>query len=118
MLAMLPAVKRCFMNLWVGIALTIVAAIMNGNFTVPLKRTRQRPWENSWALYSLVAFWVIPWGLAGFTNPHLLETFNSLFLRARRSQSWPLRGPLESLGTEKKGEKGEKAFQWRPLVVR
>jgi L-rhamnose-H+ transport protein len=78
MLAMLPAVKRCFMNFWVGIALTIVAAIMNGNFAVPLKRTRQWSWENSWALYSLVAFLVIPWGLAGFTNPHLLETFNSL----------------------------------------
>jgi L-rhamnose-H+ transport protein len=66
------------MNSWAGIGLTIVAAIMNGNFAVPLKRTRQWSWENSWALYSLVAFLVIPWGLAGFTNPHLLETFNSL----------------------------------------
>ena len=66
------------MNLWVGIALTIVAAIMNGNFAVPLKHTRQWSWENSWALYSLVAFLVIPWGLAGFTNPRLVETFGSL----------------------------------------
>jgi L-rhamnose-H+ transport protein len=66
------------MNLWAGIALTVVAAIMNGNFAVPLKRTRQWSWENSWALYSLVAFLLIPWGLAASTNPHLLETLGSL----------------------------------------
>jgi L-rhamnose-H+ transport protein len=60
--------------------LTILAAILNGNFAVPLKLARKWSWENTWALYSLVAFLVIPCGLAWLTNPRLTEVYLSLSL--------------------------------------
>jgi L-rhamnose-H+ transport protein len=60
--------------------LTVVAAVINGNFALPLKYTRKWKWENSWALYSLVALWIVPWTLAGLSIPRLAETFRSLSL--------------------------------------
>jgi L-rhamnose-H+ transport protein len=66
------------LELWTGIGLTILAAVINGNFALPLKRSRKWAWENSWALYSLVAFWIVPWGLALFRVPGLVRTYSSL----------------------------------------
>lgn len=66
------------MNLWVGITLAVTAAFINGNFTVPLKRAKKWSWENSWAVYSLVALLVSPWALAWFTLPRLGETYGKL----------------------------------------
>jgi len=68
------------LNLWLGIILTVSAAVINGNFTLPLKIAKRWSWENSWALYSLVAFWLVPWALAWFTIPELAETYRSLSL--------------------------------------
>jgi L-rhamnose-H+ transport protein len=65
-------------NLWVGVSLTVAAAFVNGNFAVPLKRAREWSWENSWAVYSLVALLVSPWALAWFTIPRLGETYGKL----------------------------------------
>ncbi len=66
------------MNLWAGIALAVTAAIINGNFAVPLKRAKQWQWENSWAVYSLVALLIVPWALALFTIPRLADTYSAL----------------------------------------
>jgi L-rhamnose-H+ transport protein len=60
--------------------LTISAAVINGNFTLPLKIANRWSWENSWALYSVVAFWIVPWALAWFTIPNLTGTYRSLSL--------------------------------------
>ncbi len=66
------------MNLWIGIALAVLAALINGNFAVPLKGAKTWAWENSWAVYSLVALLIFPWGLAWFTIPRLAETYSAL----------------------------------------
>lgn len=66
------------MNLWVGIALAVAAAFINGNFAVPLKGAKKWSWENSWAVYSLVALLISPWALAWFTLPRLGETYGKL----------------------------------------
>ncbi len=70
--------RRYVLELSIGIVLAILAAVINGNFALPLKRSRNWAWENSWALYSLVAFWIVPWGLAFFTVPELFRTYTSL----------------------------------------
>jgi len=70
--------RRYVLELSIGIVLAILAAVINGNFTLPLKRSRNWAWENSWALYSLVAFWIVPWGLALFTVPELFRSYSSL----------------------------------------
>lgn len=66
------------MNLWVGVALAVTAAFINGNFAVPLKRAKKWPWENSWAVYSLVALLISPWALAWFTVPRLGDVYSAL----------------------------------------
>ena len=66
------------MNLWIGIFLVIVASLLNGNFALPLKYTRRWAWENSWAVYSVLAFCLIPLGLTCMTNPHMSETYRAL----------------------------------------
>jgi len=66
------------MNTWIGVFLTIVAAVLNGNFALPLKHNRKWSWENSWTVYSVVAFVLIPLGLVYLTNPHLSGTYRTL----------------------------------------
>jgi L-rhamnose-H+ transport protein len=65
-------------NLLAGIGLTVTAAFINGNFAVPLKWAKKWSWENSWAVYSLVALLVSPWALAWLTIPRLGETYGGL----------------------------------------
>jgi L-rhamnose-H+ transport protein len=57
------------MNLGIGVFLAILAAVINGNFALPLKRARKWSWENSWGVYSLVAFFILPFAMAFFTTP-------------------------------------------------
>jgi L-rhamnose-H+ transport protein len=66
------------MSMWVGVFLTILAAAINGNFALPMKRNRKWAWENSWMLYSVIAFLAMPLGLAYFTNAYLLDTYHGL----------------------------------------
>jgi L-rhamnose-H+ transport protein len=65
-------------NTWAGIALAVTAAFINGNFAVPLKRAKKWSWENSWAVYSLVALLISPWALAWLTIPRLADTYGGL----------------------------------------
>jgi L-rhamnose-H+ transport protein len=68
------------LNVWIGMLLTVLAAVINGNFALPLKRAQKWSWENSWALYSLIAFLIVPWGLAWSSIPNLAEIYRSLTL--------------------------------------
>ena len=43
---------RVCMSMWVGVFLTILAAAVNGDFALPMKRSRKWAWEDSWMLYS------------------------------------------------------------------
>lgn len=66
------------MAIWIGVFMMIAAGILNGNFAVPLKRASQWSWENSWAVFSVVAFLFIPLALAHLTIPHLFEVYHGL----------------------------------------
>jgi len=66
------------MNLVIGVLLAILAAVINGNFALPLKCARKWSWENSWGVYSLVAFLILPFALAFFTNPGLAKTVHTV----------------------------------------
>lgn len=66
------------MNLRIRVFLAILTAVINGNFALPLKRARKRSWENTWGVYSVVAFLILPFALAFFTNPGLAETIHTV----------------------------------------
>lgn len=61
----------------VAIAVALLAGIMNGSFATPTKYTTRWKWENIWALWGLVAFFLFPWVLALLTVPHLFSVYSA-----------------------------------------
>ncbi len=61
-----------------GLLLTVLAGVMNGSFPLPMKYMRKWAWENTWAVWSLVALLIVPWTLAILTVPHLEEVYSSV----------------------------------------
>jgi L-rhamnose-H+ transport protein len=49
------------MDFPLGIGLLIVAAVMNGNFALPMKATRRWSWETTWLTYTVAAQFLLPW---------------------------------------------------------
>ncbi|MFL6350962.1 MAG: L-rhamnose/proton symporter RhaT [Bryobacteraceae bacterium] len=58
-----------------GILLALLAGILNGSFAAPTKYTSRWKWENVWAIWATVAFFVVPWLLAIATVPHLFAVY-------------------------------------------
>jgi L-rhamnose-H+ transport protein len=61
-----------------GLAILVVAGIMNASFTLPMKFTRRWSWENTWLAWSLIALLVLPTVAAWATIPHLAEVYQSV----------------------------------------
>jgi L-rhamnose-H+ transport protein len=60
-----------------GITFAIIAGIMNGTFTLPMKYMGRWGWENVWALFILVSCVIMPIVIVGVTLPgfmHVLES--------------------------------------------
>ncbi len=58
-----------------GIAVVVLAALLNGSFTAPLKRMPGWQWENSWLLFAFSGLLVFPWILTWATVPNLVDVF-------------------------------------------
>jgi L-rhamnose-H+ transport protein len=56
-----------------GLALGLGSGVLLGSFALPMKRIRQWNWENIWTMFSFWALIVLPWALAWWTVPQLLE---------------------------------------------
>ncbi len=54
-----------------GVLLLVIAGIMNGSFTLPMKFTRQWAWENTWLVWTIWALVIFPPLMAWLTVPHL-----------------------------------------------
>src|SRR5437588_11901084 len=52
--------------------LALGAGILNGSFATPTRFMSRWKWENVWALWALLAMFVLPWAVAFMTVPHLL----------------------------------------------
>lgn len=59
-----------------GLLLLVLAGVMNGSFTLPMKFTRQWNWENTWLAWTIFALLIFPPVLAGLTIPHLGEVYS------------------------------------------
>jgi L-rhamnose-H+ transport protein len=60
--------------------LTLVAGILGGSVLAPIKRMKQWPFQNSWALYSFWAYAVMPWAVGLATVPNLLSIYPKVSL--------------------------------------
>lgn len=61
-----------------GIFLLVVAGIMNGSFTLPMKFTRRWAWENTWLVWTIWALVIFPPALTLRTVPHLHDVYTSV----------------------------------------
>lgn len=58
-----------------GIILLLLAGVMNGSFTLPMKFARQWAWENTWLIYSVFALVLFPPLLTFSTLPALRQVY-------------------------------------------
>lgn len=58
-----------------GVLLLVVAGIMNGSFTLPMKFTRQWAWENTWLVWTIWALVIFPPVVTFLTVPHLHSVY-------------------------------------------
>src|SRR5260370_37861371 len=60
-----------------GVAMALMAGILNGSFAVPMKYATRWKWENVWTLWSVVALLLVPWILALATIPDLFNFYRN-----------------------------------------
>jgi L-rhamnose-H+ transport protein len=60
-----------------GIAILIIAGVMNASFTVPMKYARKWAWENIWLAWTVFALVVLPFAAALLTIPDLSMVYRS-----------------------------------------
>jgi L-rhamnose-H+ transport protein len=65
------------MSVSAGVLLALLAGLLNGSFATPTKYVARWNWENLWAIWAVVAFFLFPWSLALITVPHLLAVYES-----------------------------------------
>jgi L-rhamnose-H+ transport protein len=65
-----------------GIALLIIAGVMNASFTIPMKFTKKWAWENTWMVWSVYALLILPPITAYLTVPHLGAVYSQAGARA------------------------------------
>jgi L-rhamnose-H+ transport protein len=64
-----------------GIAVVILAGVLNGSFAAPMKKMPGWRWENSWLIFALTGLVIFPWLIAYVTIPQLASVYSSA--------SWP-----------------------------
>ena len=61
--------------------LALGAGVLNGSFTTPTRFMTRWKWENVWALWAVLAMFVLPWIVAFATVPHLIATYQTAEVR-------------------------------------
>lgn len=61
-----------------GIALVIIAGVLEGLFSMGVTRTPKWKFENIWGLGSLIALVLVPWPLALLTVPELFSVYGAV----------------------------------------
>ncbi|MGC2163520.1 MAG: L-rhamnose/proton symporter RhaT [Silvibacterium sp.] len=64
-------------NAALGLAMLVLASIMNASFTLPMKYTSRWAWENTWMAWTILALLVLPPIVTVGTVPHLREVYSS-----------------------------------------
>src|SRR5258708_29862970 len=59
-----------------GLAVVVLAGIVQGSFAAPMKRMSAWRWENTWLLFALSGLIILPWIIAFAIGPNLLEVYS------------------------------------------
>jgi len=66
-----------------GLVLTLIAGTLGGSVLAPLKRMRRWPFANSWAIYSVWAYLIMPWLVAWLTIPDLASIYPQVSIHSK-----------------------------------
>lgn len=69
------------LELALGLALALMAAVLQGTFLLPVASARNWRWEHNWAVFSLFAMLVFNWALAIALLPNLIPVYRSVPVR-------------------------------------
>lgn len=61
----------------VGLVFVLLGGLLQGTFTLPMKRMPQWQWENTWFVYSVAGMLVLPWLLAWISIPNASEILHN-----------------------------------------
>jgi L-rhamnose-H+ transport protein len=61
-----------------GLAVVVLAGILQGSFAAPMKRMSAWRWENSWLLFALSGLIIFPWIINFATVPNVLEVYSGV----------------------------------------
>ena len=91
-----------------GIALVVLAAMLNGSFAAPIKRMSGWQWENSWLLFAFSGLLVFPWIVSFATVPNLTHVYSgasssTLIRVALFGVAWGTGATLFGLGISRVG---------------
>jgi L-rhamnose-H+ transport protein len=60
--------------------LALGAGVLNGSFATPTRFMNRWKWENVWALWALLAMFILPWAVAFITVPQLSALYQTVEL--------------------------------------
>jgi L-rhamnose-H+ transport protein len=64
-------------NVVSGLAVVVLAGILNGSFAAPMKRMTGWRWENSWLVFAVSGLLVIPWIVTFATVPNVAGVYTA-----------------------------------------
>lgn len=65
------------MELFIGLALVLIAGLCQGSFVLPMTLTREWKWEHTWAGFSLLGMLVFNWAIGASVLPDLPEVIRT-----------------------------------------
>src|SRR5690349_16626483 len=95
-------------NTGAGIAITVCGGGVGSSTLMPVKYVREWRWENTWLVYSSLAYLLFPWLSAVLTVPHLAAVYagvqsKTLLLTALFGLGWGGGVVLYGLGLDMVG---------------
>ncbi len=96
------------LQLAAGLALALMAAVLQGTFLLPMASARNWRWEHNWAVFSLFAMLLFNWALASALLPNLIPVYRSVPVRELLAvilfgAAWGAGAVLFGLGVDKLG---------------
>jgi L-rhamnose-H+ transport protein len=61
-----------------GLAVVVLAGLLQGSFAAPMKRMSAWRWENSWLLFALSGLIIFPWIINFATVPNVLQVYSAV----------------------------------------
>jgi len=91
-----------------GLALALMAAVLQGTFLLPIGSARRWRWEHNWAVFSLFAMLLFNWAIASALLPDLIPVYrfvpvSELLAVMLFGTAWGVGAVLFGLGVDKLG---------------